>query len=56
MSASAKAQQMVIITYPNDAPNRMVDGKTPYKYSREVTLTTEDAVQLYNDLKEALFS
>lgn len=45
---------MVTITYPNDAPNRMVFGHGSGTV-REVTLTTDEAVQLYNDLRVALF-
>ena len=50
MSASATAAQTITITYPCDAPRRIRDRRW------EVILSTEDAVQLYNDLKEALFS
>jgi hypothetical protein len=45
---------MVTITYPNDAPNRLKSG-TRYGMFREVTLTTDEAVKLYNDLRIALF-
>lgn len=47
--ASAQATQVVTIRYPYDAPDRLKDGM------REVTLSTEEAVQLYEDLRRALF-
>jgi hypothetical protein len=52
---SAKAGQFVVMTYPLDAPTRqLMDGHSEH-WKREVTLTTEQAVDLYNDLRHALF-
>lgn len=46
---SAKAGQFVVVSYPYDLPSRCRNGK------REVTMPTEQAVDLYNDLRHALF-
>lgn len=58
MSVSAKASQMVTVVYPGDVPTRRLYGKpySTYKPGVEITLTTEQAVSLYNQLKEALFA
>lgn len=52
---SATAQQSIVITYPDDAPNRIISTEVPFNWKREVTLSTEQAVTLYNDLRRALF-
>jgi 2,4-dienoyl-CoA reductase-like NADH-dependent reductase (Old Yellow Enzyme family) len=53
---SAKAGQFVVISYDNDLPNRMVvDPHNRYEYRREVTMPTEQAVDLYNQLRSALY-
>lgn len=53
---SAKAGQYIVITYPIDAPNRVLyPNRSAQHPMYEVTLTTEQAVDLYNDLRHALF-
>lgn len=51
---SAVAAQTVTICYPHDAPNRMVSVPDTYDWVREVTLSTEQAAELYSQLKVAL--
>lgn len=53
-AVSAKAGQMVSITYPNDLTNRLVFGRGGSTF-REVVMTTDQAVDLYNQLRSALF-
>lgn len=57
---SATAAQFVVVTYNDDLPNRHVatdDPKNKYRtiWKREVTMPTEQAVDLYNQLKNALY-
>lgn len=56
---SAKAGQYVVLTYPRDVPNRMVESPRSEEYhtewDTEITITTEQAVDLYNQLRTALF-
>lgn len=53
---SAKAEQYIVITYPMNAPTRMVyPNNSASNPLREVTLNTAQAVGLYNDLRRALF-
>lgn len=51
---SAVAAQTVTICYPDEAPNRMVRVPDTYDWVREVTLSTEQAAELYSQLKVAL--
>lgn len=55
---SAKAGQFVVVTYNDDLPNRHVPKHGPNyttTWLREVTMPTDQAVDLYNDLRHALF-
>lgn len=53
---SAKAGQFVVITYDADLPDRLVDDPhRRYHSRREVTMPTDQAVDLYNQLRSALY-
>jgi hypothetical protein len=56
---TVEADQFVVFTYDDGLPNRCLsvkgkDGYTKY-WAREVTMPTEKAVELYNQLRHALF-
>jgi hypothetical protein len=50
---SAKAGQLIQFTYPYGVPERFIVGEGPSR--TEVTLTTVQAVDLYEQLRAALF-
>lgn len=51
---SARAMQMVVVTYPGRVPHRTIYGQSD-GYLEEINLTTEQAVDLYNQLRTALY-
>lgn len=50
---SAKAGQLIQFTYPYGVPTRFITSDGPSR--TEVTLSTDQAVDLYEQLRAALF-
>ena len=53
---SAHADQKITITVPMDAPMRLINHpRKMYSSLREITLSTEEAVDLCEQLRHALY-